>query len=279
MNIRINAVNDNYILQFEYNQSLIAAIKTLPMHTRRWDPNGKVWVVHSSAEDDLLKIVEIYAPHVKLPKVAKKAEQEIRELKVAYIGRCKERNGESSAVAVLLGDNGGLQDGWNTVIPEKVLRKWFGEEDTAIPSGTLFSILGVRKDADQEQIRAGFRRMVKLWHPDVNKDPDAPEQFMRIHEAWSILGDAKKKARYLAGLALSASLPTPVQQKDAYRPPQQYGLIKAKGTEQAGRFVVDEILSWGDIYDENGAYMISTWDKDNMEARIYFIKEERKWAI
>lgn len=40
-----------------------------------------------------------------------------------------------------------------------------------------YEVLGVSKDADDKTIKSAFRKLAKKYHPDVNKDADAPEKF------------------------------------------------------------------------------------------------------
>ena len=42
---------------------------------------------------------------------------------------------------------------------------------------SYYDILGVSESASPEQIKENYRRLVKHYHPDVNKDPDAEDKF------------------------------------------------------------------------------------------------------
>ena len=59
-----------------------------------------------------------------------------------------------------------------------------------------YRILEVDQDASQEEIRRSYRRLVKQWHPDVNRRPGANEQFLRIQKAWQVLGDPVSRENY-----------------------------------------------------------------------------------
>lgn len=59
-----------------------------------------------------------------------------------------------------------------------------------------YEILGVSKDADDKTIKSAFRKLAKKYHPDVNKDADAPEKFKEAQEAYAVLSDADKRRQY-----------------------------------------------------------------------------------
>ncbi len=59
-----------------------------------------------------------------------------------------------------------------------------------------YSVLGVGKEASEDEIKSAYRRLAKKYHPDLNKTPEAAEKFKEINEAYSVLGDPKKRANY-----------------------------------------------------------------------------------
>lgn len=61
-----------------------------------------------------------------------------------------------------------------------------------------YDILGVAKDASQEDIKKAYRKLAKLWHPDTNPNnkDEAERRFKEIGEAYSVLGDPDKRADY-----------------------------------------------------------------------------------
>jgi curved DNA-binding protein len=56
-----------------------------------------------------------------------------------------------------------------------------------------YQILGVNKDASQEEIKAAYRKLAKKYHPDLGGDP---EKFKEINEANDVLSDPNKKAQF-----------------------------------------------------------------------------------
>ena len=59
-----------------------------------------------------------------------------------------------------------------------------------------YETLGLKKGASEAEIKSAFRKKAKEYHPDINKDKDAPEKFKECQEAYSILSDSNKKAQY-----------------------------------------------------------------------------------
>ena len=62
-----------------------------------------------------------------------------------------------------------------------------------------YEVLGVARDADQKAIKNAFRELAMKYHPDRNKAPDAEEKFKEIAEAYAVLSDPEKRARYDSG--------------------------------------------------------------------------------
>lgn len=60
-----------------------------------------------------------------------------------------------------------------------------------------YQILGVSKDASQDEIKKAFRKLARKYHPDLNPgDKSAEEKFKEINEAYAVLGDPEKRAEY-----------------------------------------------------------------------------------
>lgn len=64
------------------------------------------------------------------------------------------------------------------------------------PGQDYYDVLGVRRDTSQEEIRQAYRKLVRTYHPDLNKDPGAEDRFKDISEAYSVLSDPATRARY-----------------------------------------------------------------------------------
>lgn len=59
-----------------------------------------------------------------------------------------------------------------------------------------YKILGVAKDASQEEIKRAYRKLARKYHPDVSKDPEAELRFKEIGEAYEVLKDTEKRSAY-----------------------------------------------------------------------------------
>ncbi len=60
-----------------------------------------------------------------------------------------------------------------------------------------YEVLGVNRDASEEDIKKAYRKLAMKWHPDRNPDnPKAEEHFKEAKEAYEVLSDAKKRPAY-----------------------------------------------------------------------------------
>lgn len=66
----------------------------------------------------------------------------------------------------------------------------------AVGSRDYYEVLGVPRDASEEEIRRAYRQLARQYHPDVNKDPGADQRFKEVSEAYEVLRDREKRARY-----------------------------------------------------------------------------------
>ena len=63
-----------------------------------------------------------------------------------------------------------------------------------------YAVLGVKKDASQDEIQKAYRRLAKKFHPDLNPgNKQAEERFKEISAAYDLLGDPKKRIRFDRG--------------------------------------------------------------------------------
>ncbi|MFO0355676.1 MAG: J domain-containing protein [Sphingobacteriaceae bacterium] len=66
---------------------------------------------------------------------------------------------------------------------------------------TYYHVLELNPDATADEIKAAWRRLIKVYHEDKNpNNPQAKEKSQEINEAYEVLSDEKKRAEYDNGL-------------------------------------------------------------------------------
>src|SRR3954468_5607271 len=102
---------------------------------------------------------------------------------------------------------------------------------------TPYDILGVKRDATQEQIRSAYRRLARKLHPDLNPgDRTAEERFKQVSAAHDLLSDPDKRARFDRG---------EIDASGAERPPERYH----RESQNAGGHPYDGASGFADIND------------------------------
>lgn len=264
---QVTLENGSLVFRSPYIANLVEAIKSLPYSERRWDSIRRVWIIDPAHGRQLVDWIELYANEtISLPAPPHSVMSgTMRLLEVRYIGACKMRDDGNSSAFGLVGSD------WSMIFPEYVLRAWFeGDfELTETPSAgqTQYQVLGIKKNATKDEIKTAYRRMVKQWHPDICREPNANEIFIRIQEAYQLLSNTNSRARYDAGLVLQAAfekrnknigIDVPRPAGGTYRSPLRCGLIMVEGTEKVGRLEVAKILEWRDIV-RNGKTLVVSW--------------------
>ena len=79
-----------------------------------------------------------------------------------------------------------------------------------------YKIMGVARDASQDEIRRVYRRLARKYHPDVSKEANAEERFKEVQEAYEVLKDPEKRAAY-------DQLGSDWRSGQEFRPPPDWG--------------------------------------------------------
>lgn len=115
-----------------------------------------------------------------------------------------------------------------------------------------YALLGVPRNASDSDINASFRLFSRVWHPDVNKRPDAAERFKELSQARDVLLDPAARAehdRLLDGGAVDANNGAGFPSKAARRTPAvihvtpesiDFGLLRSGGSAAQA----EVLLSW-----------------------------------
>ncbi len=61
-----------------------------------------------------------------------------------------------------------------------------------------YKVMQIHYEADSKMIESAYKCLCKVYHPDINTSPDAPERMKELNEAYSVLSDPDKRAEYHA---------------------------------------------------------------------------------
>ncbi|XP_024984055.1 chaperone protein dnaJ 11, chloroplastic-like [Cynara cardunculus var. scolymus] len=88
---------------------------------------------------------------------------------------------------------------------------------SASPS-SLYDVLGIRIGADTSEVKAAYRRLARVLHPDVGSGDSSADEFMKVHSAYITLVDPEKRADYDRSVVqLRAGGSSPMRSGGGYR--------------------------------------------------------------
>jgi hypothetical protein len=267
--VSISVAGADYAVRFGWDEKLKDALKkAIPPSEITWHKAQKVWLISPDEIGMAINVIRLHTGYpLDLP-IEKPQAPEVTEKTfiLEYLGATKDRGKTKSAY-------GSVNGQWASEFPEEVLLSFFEKRELGQPLNglqTLYHVLCIFEKATPEEIKKAYRRLSLQWHPDVCKEPDAQEMFIKINSAYKVLNDPEQKRRYDAGLYFEREgqdkgwatkiMGRPrVGYQVGYRAPLRCGEITAKGTVRLMRFVVREILKWDDITNRDGKTMVSQW--------------------
>ncbi len=103
-----------------------------------------------------------------------------------------------------------------------------------------YKVMGLARDASQDEIKRAYRKLARQYHPDVSKEADAEARFKEVGEAYEVLKDPEKRAAY-------DKLGAEWQSGEDFRPPPNWDA----GFEfQGGGFTGAEAEGFSDFFEE-----------------------------
>jgi len=102
-----------------------------------------------------------------------------------------------------------------------------------------YKILGLSRDATQDDVKRAYRKLARKYHPDVSEEPDGEERFKEVGEAYEVLKDPEKRAAY-------DQLGTQWQSGQDFRPPPNWN----EGFEFSGAgFTGGDASAYSDFFE------------------------------
>ncbi|KAG9454613.1 hypothetical protein H6P81_007517 [Aristolochia fimbriata] len=142
----------------------------------------------------------------------------------------------------------------------------------ASPKETPYDVLGVSPSATPEEIKRAYRRLALKFHPDVNKETNAQEKFMRIKHAYNTLLNSKSQRKYGSRSSTSDyGSPSYERQGNNYAQDEE----NFYGFEDFFRDLQTEFLNWEANAGSQGKPK-SLWDElaDIGEEFVEFLEKE-----
>ncbi|KAI3745920.1 hypothetical protein L6452_08332 [Arctium lappa] len=83
---------------------------------------------------------------------------------------------------------------------------------------SLYEVLGVRIGADTREVKAAYRRLARVLHPDVGSCDSSADEFMKLHSAYTTLTDPERRAEYDRSLVQRrAGVSSPMRYARSYK--------------------------------------------------------------
>jgi curved DNA-binding protein CbpA len=93
-----------------------------------------------------------------------------------------------------------------------------------------YATLGVPRGASEPQVRQAYRRLAKRYHPDLHRTAERTERMQRVNQAWEILSNPVRRARYDADFAARGSAGVGYRSASRRTAPMSYASTTWNGT-------------------------------------------------
>ena len=155
-----------------------------------------------------------------------------------------------------------------------------------------YDTLNVNRNASQAEIKQAYRRLVKLFHPDVNQETTDTEKIISINAAYEVLSDIQKRQSYDRQLRYSFEKSNGKRQERAQTAQQQYKKRRNTGQnadeqvekwlilvyQPVNRFVDDMLNSWEEQIEKLAADPFDDELLEEFQNYLQDCKEELKQA-
>ena len=138
-------------------------------------------------------------------------------------------------------------------------------------SQDFYQVLGVPRDADQDEIQRAYRKLARTYHPDVNSDPAAEDRFKEVSEAYDILSDPETRRRYDAFGADFRQVPEDVD-------PDEWRRSRARAGAGAGAGQTRGGFGGGGFGDGGFSFGGGDVDLDDLLGGIFGGRTGRRWG-
>jgi len=264
-----------------YIKDLVNEFKALvPPSGRTWTPGYSsgyrkrepgYWEVSAIYWKPVIDLCKKHGLQVSTSGEVEAATSQRHNIRLDYMGLLRPRDGGIYTAT------GWVNGGWNAVFTLEVLQTWFKFSLTPGDMPTLFSVIGVDQNLEglafDKALKKAYRRAARTYHPDINKEPDAADNFRTIQEAYEKLQDPLFRKRYKAGLFFQKKVErgSTVYGNEAlnWKPPIRCGHLTVQATLAVNKYDIEEIVSWTDIKNTKGETLVTYWSPG-----AEFFKEE-----
>ena len=130
-----------------------------------------------------------------------------------------------------------------------------------------YEILGLEQTATTEQIKHSYRKLARLYHPDVNNSPDAEKKMRLINQAYNVLSDPTARQKYDRFLQeeqveVEAEAYDQYESDDQYDPNQEYESDQDYQNDYDYDYQQD---SYNQYYADDQAYQDGQYSNEEIE--------------